>query len=431
MTNEDEEETYYSSPRNQTEKPRTKFRPDRRVTHENSIQGITTCYLRRQNCSDKAIMVRDSLSMVWFQLGRVGTKFAGSLVRSNNPHAGMQLRRRWGKYQTGIGCEVFQRPRVSHDSQHRRTLRLSTPCDHVAPGSKSHTTIKRASAFSITTLLALRISYAGSVHQAARKTTEGHSEVHTWIARGISAHNTVSTTTVRQRTTQTGSCPSKRTKISGGGTTWKWVPHVITPWMHSVFDPLRRTRIKFVSLFSTSTTRLMMRQGLCARTNRPNVDGMGLDHEDLVDLFEGEGSDLEGSCTYLPSTSTDTCATSPTRIDPIDIVVTRTIIRPNSKPVMVLRRIFSRLPPPTSTYSPSPSALPPIHPRFTSLVLRALNCFNTSSGFDSDKDDKEKRKKRRATLVVIVKETRERYENDRAFKEAVGSVLPAAGVRGA
>ncbi|KAG2362404.1 hypothetical protein BDR07DRAFT_1484747 [Suillus spraguei] len=208
------------------------------------------------------------------------------------------------------------------------------------------------------------------------------------------------------------------------------------------FDPLRRTRIKFVSLFSTSTTRLMMRQGLCARTNRPNVDGMGLDHEDLVDLFEGEGSDLEGSCTYLPSTSTDTCATSPTRIDPIDIVVTRTIIRPNSKPrrtstrtpcrtQMVLRRIFSRLPPPTSTYSPSPSALPRSTPRFTSLVLRALNCFNTSSGFDSDKDDKEKRKKRRATLVVIVKETRERYENDRAFKEAVGSVLPAAGVRGA
>lgn len=42
-----------------------------------------------------------------------------------------------------------------------------------------------------------------------------------------------------------------------------------------------------------------------------------------------------------------------------------------------------------------------------------------------------KHKKRNAVLLVIVKETRERYEDDRAFKEIVGSVLPAAGVRGA
>lgn len=206
------------------------------------------------------------------------------------------------------------------------------------------------------------------------------------------------------------------------------------------FDPLRRTRIRLVSLFSTSTTRLMMRQGLCARTNRPDVDGMGLDHEVLVDLFEGEGSDLEGSCTYSPSTSTtDTCATSPTRVDPIDIVVTRTIIRPDSKPrrrtpcrtQMILRRMFSRLPPPTNTHLPSPPASPRSTPRFTSLVLRALNCLNTSPAFDSDKDEMGKHKKRNAVLLVIVKETRERYEDDRAFKEIVGSVLPAAGVRGA
>ncbi|KAG2067870.1 hypothetical protein BDR04DRAFT_823280 [Suillus decipiens] len=210
------------------------------------------------------------------------------------------------------------------------------------------------------------------------------------------------------------------------------------------FDPLRRTRIRLASLFSTSTSRLMMRQGLCARTNRPDVDGMGLDHEVLVDLFEGEGSDLEGSCTYSPSTSTtDTCATSPTRVDvrdPVDIVVTHTIIRPNSNPHrgstrtpshmrMVLRRIFSRLPPPTSTYSPSPSASPRSTPRLTSPVLRALNCFNTSSAFDSDMDDIQIHKTR--PVLVIVKETKERHEDDRAFKEIVGSVLPAAGVRGA
>lgn len=215
------------------------------------------------------------------------------------------------------------------------------------------------------------------------------------------------------------------------------------------FDPLRRTRIRLASLFNTDTSKLMMRQGLGVRTERASMGDMWPDHEVVVDPFEGEGSDLEGSCSSPPST-TDTCTTSPAPIDVYDhddIVVTRTIIRPNPNPhrgptrkpsrmQMVLTWMFSRLPSPTSTHSPcsssSSSALHRSTPpsRSKSLVLQALNCFSTSSAFDSDEDDMEMHRMDRPVLLVIVKQTRERYEDDRAFKEIVGSVCPAAGVRG-
>ncbi|KAG2755356.1 hypothetical protein P692DRAFT_20827022 [Suillus brevipes Sb2] len=129
-----------------------------------------------------------------------------------------------------------------------------------------------------------------------------------------------------------------------------------------------------------------------------------------------------------------------------DIVVTRTIIHPNPNPhretartpsrmPMVLTRMFWRWPSPTRTYFPSqssssvrPRPTPPS--RFTSRVLRALNCFSTSSAFESDVDDIEMHRRKRPVLLVIVKETKERNEDDRAFKEIVASVCPAAGVRG-
>jgi hypothetical protein len=41
----------------------------------------------------------------------------------------------------------------------------------------------------------------------------------------------------------------------------------------------------------------------------------------------------------------------------------------------------------------------------------------------------EMHRRERPVLLVIVKETKERYEDDRAFKEIVASVCPAAGVR--
>jgi hypothetical protein len=42
----------------------------------------------------------------------------------------------------------------------------------------------------------------------------------------------------------------------------------------------------------------------------------------------------------------------------------------------------------------------------------------------------EMHREERPALLVIVKETRERYEDDRAFKEIVGSVFPPASARG-
>lgn len=212
------------------------------------------------------------------------------------------------------------------------------------------------------------------------------------------------------------------------------------------FDLLRRTRTRLVSLCNTSTSKLITGQGPCVRTERAR--DVWLDHK-AVDTLEGGGSDLEGSCSSCTSTATvDTRATSPTPVDVYghdDIVVTRTIIHPNPNPhrgtartpsrMQVLTRMFSRWPSPARTYfpsQPSSSVRPRSTPisRFTSRVLRALNCFSTSSAFESDVDDIEMHRRKRPVLLVIVKETKERYEDDRAFKDIVASVCPAAGVRG-
>ncbi|KAG1719764.1 hypothetical protein EDB19DRAFT_1781574 [Suillus lakei] len=225
------------------------------------------------------------------------------------------------------------------------------------------------------------------------------------------------------------------------------------------FDPLRRTRTRLVSLFKTSTSKLMMGQGLHVRTERASMGNAWPDHDVVVDALEGGGSDSEGSCPSTPSSTytstTDTQATSPTAVDvppshdqKFDvydrdgIIVTRTIIRPHPNPhrdptrtpsrlQMVLARMFSRSPSPT-IHTLSPSALPRSTPAScrTSPVLQALNCFSTSSTFDSDVGNMQVHERKRPVLQVIVMQTRERYEDDMAFKEIVGSVLPAAGVRG-
>ncbi|KAG2109375.1 uncharacterized protein F5147DRAFT_693055 [Suillus discolor] len=195
------------------------------------------------------------------------------------------------------------------------------------------------------------------------------------------------------------------------------------------FDPLRRTNMRLVSLFKTGSSHLM-RQDPCIRTEKTSASDAWPNHK-------------VGSRPSL----TDTCSTSATPVDvyhPADIVVTRTIIRPNPNPhrrptrmlsrtQMVFKRMFSRAPSPASTYSFSPSSpssastrsTPPS--RFKGLVL---NCFSASSAFDSKADDMQMHRRERPVLLAIVKETRERYEDDQAFKEIVGSVIPAAGVRG-
>ncbi|KAG1726881.1 uncharacterized protein EDB91DRAFT_54691 [Suillus paluster] len=239
------------------------------------------------------------------------------------------------------------------------------------------------------------------------------------------------------------------------------------------FDPLRRTNTKTNSPSKIGTLQLTMGQGLCVRT-RPVREAVGAvwpDHEVVVvPLAGGDGDEYsEGGSTSRSSTLTSTSASitntrasspapdidvppSHTREvdvhDRDDIVVTRTIIRPNPNPnrtpsrrpsrtQMTLARVFSRSPPPSASNSPSASirALPRSNPpsRPTSPVLQALNCFSTSSTFECDVDDTHGE---RPVLQVIVTQTRERYEDDRAFKEIVGSVYPgpaagAAAVGGA
>ncbi|KAG1765769.1 hypothetical protein EDD22DRAFT_968399 [Suillus occidentalis] len=172
-------------------------------------------------------------------------------------------------------------------------------------------------------------------------------------------------------------------------------------------------------------------------------------------LSRGEITDSDGSCSS-PTSTMDTRATSPMPYGHDDIVITRTIIRPNPNPhrrpartpsrmQMVLTRIFSHWRSPTRTYFSSRSSssarhrsTPPPSRRSKKLVrvLGALNCISPSSAItiesESNADDIEMHriKRKRPVLFVIVKESKERYEDDRAFKEIVASVCPAAGVRG-
>ena len=69
--------------------------------------------------------------------------------------------------------------------------------------------------------------------------------------------------------------------------------------------------------------------------------------------------------------------------------------------------------------SPSPS-------RPTSPVLQALNCFRSSSCFESDLANGYVEQDTRPALQVIVTQTREQFEEDIAFKQLVETVYPAA-----
>lgn len=227
------------------------------------------------------------------------------------------------------------------------------------------------------------------------------------------------------------------------------------------FDPLRSST-RTNSLPKTGTEKSTMGQGLCVRSRpcalfpvRASIGGVWPDHEVVVVPLEGGGVYSEASRPSTPSSAsastvyTTACSTMPDmppshtqQVDVYgrdDVVVTRTIIRPNPTPSshrspsrmpsrtqMRLPRMFSRSPSPIASPSSSLSALPRSNPpsRPTSPVLQALNCFNTSSTFERDEDDVHIAESPRPVLQVIVTQTRDRYEDDRAFKEIVGSVYP-------
>ncbi|KAJ8586450.1 hypothetical protein M405DRAFT_864567 [Rhizopogon salebrosus TDB-379] len=242
------------------------------------------------------------------------------------------------------------------------------------------------------------------------------------------------------------------------------------------FDPMRRTRSNLSSKIGIS--KLTMGQGLSV-INQPSafpvretVGGIWSDHDVVVVPLSGQYSDstTSTSCSSASTsdTPTNTHAPSPTVVDfvvvppshtPVDVheredlIITRTIIRPNRTPAATpIARVFSSTssaslprPAPTSRVArsaPSSHAVPSApssrvasptpsrsSSRPTSPVLQALNCFSISSAFESDRADVSAEQDEQPTLHVIVTQTREQYEDDKAFKQIVETVYPAAASR--
>lgn len=106
-----------------------------------------------------------------------------------------------------------------------------------------------------------------------------------------------------------------------------------------------------------------------------------------------------------------------------DLIITRTIIRPTAQ--SAIRGMFSRPSTPMVSRPTSPLSRP------NTPVFQALNCFRPSA-FERDVDDIQTERATVATqpvLQVIVTQTREQYEQDLAFKEAVQQVYPESNRR--
>ena len=107
-----------------------------------------------------------------------------------------------------------------------------------------------------------------------------------------------------------------------------------------------------------------------------------------------------------------------------DLVITRTIIRP--VPESPITSLFTR------SSSPTPSRLTSLFFRSLSPILNALNCLSASAfapEFDEDKAKEPEKPARKPVLQVIVTQTREQYEHDMAFKEAVQEIYPESSGR--
>lgn len=128
-------------------------------------------------------------------------------------------------------------------------------------------------------------------------------------------------------------------------------------------------------------------------------------------------SGLETSPSGSPSTGSRQVET----YDREDLIITRTIIRPATH-ASTLRGMFSRPSSPLFSRPTSPLSRP------NTPVFQALNCFRPG-GFERDVGDAQTERRALATqpvLQVIVTQTREQYEQDRAFKEVVQEVYPEA-----
>ncbi|KAL4071345.1 hypothetical protein V8B97DRAFT_454942 [Scleroderma yunnanense] len=108
-----------------------------------------------------------------------------------------------------------------------------------------------------------------------------------------------------------------------------------------------------------------------------------------------------------------------------DLVITRTTIRP--APGTPIAGLFTR------STSPIPSRSS--NPLFSSLssIIKTLSCLSASAfaqDFDGIKARKPEQMAKKPVLQVIVTQTREQYEHDMAFKEAVQEIYPESSGRG-
>lgn len=128
------------------------------------------------------------------------------------------------------------------------------------------------------------------------------------------------------------------------------------------------------------------------------------------------------------SISECTANTSPPRshhteaYDRDDLVITRTIIRP--APGSSITSLVTR----SSASIPSRPTSPFL--RSLSSILNALNCLSAGAFSQESNEAKEpEQPTKKLVLQVIVTQTREQYEHDMAFKEAVQEIYPESSGR--
>ena len=128
----------------------------------------------------------------------------------------------------------------------------------------------------------------------------------------------------------------------------------------------------------------------------------------------------EGALETSPSGTSSSGSRQVDTFDREDLIITRTVIRPATQ--SAIRGMFSRPSSPMVSRPASPLSRP------NTPVFQALNCFRPSA-FEREVDDIQTERAMgtaQPVLQVIVTQTREQYEQDRAFKEVVQEVYPEA-----
>ncbi|KIM63904.1 hypothetical protein SCLCIDRAFT_673024 [Scleroderma citrinum Foug A] len=219
------------------------------------------------------------------------------------------------------------------------------------------------------------------------------------------------------------------------------------------FDPMRRIKkCHFVQNTRKGMMGQVLRKSLHLGTQRDDaVGGIWEDHELVfvpiaahspTETFTYTDSESGASNSSSSSASSYTTASLSSSIsertintsqpcshqaevyDRDDLVITRTIIRP--APEFPITSLFTRSSSPTPSRPTSPFLRP------FSPILNALNCISASAfaqELDEGKAKEPEQSARKPVLQVIVTQTREQYEHDMAFKEAVQEIYPESSGR--